>query len=151
MRPAGELQTPKSLRAIRTFAISSELVKRLHAYQRDHWMRNELGLMFASQRGNPLSMDNFRNRVLNPILKQLGIDRKLKAMGIKRCGNYAFRHMNATVMDEIGTPLKTRQHRLGHAQIETTMNHYTHKVDADDRKAAEAIGAMLSPTVERVN
>ncbi len=42
---------------------------------------------------NPLSMDNFRNRVLNPILRQLGIDKKLKAMGIKRCRNYAFRHM----------------------------------------------------------
>jgi integrase len=96
-------------------------------------------------------MDNFRNRVLNPILKKLKIDEKLKAMGIKRCGNYAFRHMNATVMDEIGTPLKTRQHRLGHAQIETTMTHCTHKVDADDRKAAEAIGAMLPPTVEMVN
>lgn len=31
-------------------------------YQQHHWMRNELELMFASQRGNPLSMDNFRNR-----------------------------------------------------------------------------------------
>jgi len=91
-------------------------------------------------------MDNFRNRVLNPLLKQLGIDKKPKAMGIKRCGNYAFRHMNATVMDEIGTPLKTRQHRLGHARIETTMAHYTHEVDADDGDAAEAIGSMLSPT-----
>jgi len=144
----GKLQTPKSVKAVRKFAISSDLVQRLRDYQRDHWRRNELGLVFASQEGNPLSMDNFRNRVLNPILKELKIDEKLKAMGIKRCGNYAFRHMNATVMDEIGTPLKTRQHRLGHAQIETTMKHYTHKVDADDRKAAETIGAMLSPTVD---
>ena len=146
----GKLQTPKTSTAIRTFAISSALVQRLLAYQRDHWVRNGLGLMFASQRGNPLSMDNFRNRVLNPILGKLGIDKKLNAMGIKRCGNYAFRHMNATVMDEIGAPLKTRQHRLGHAQIETTMNHYTHKVDADDRHVAEALGSMLSPTAETI-
>ena len=55
-----------------------------------------------------------------------------------------------TVMDEIGTPLKTRQHRLGHARIETTMVHYTHRVDADDRGAAEAIGSMLSPTAETI-
>ncbi|MGA8089150.1 MAG: tyrosine-type recombinase/integrase [Terracidiphilus sp.] len=146
----GKLQSPKTRAAIRTFAISSNLVQRLRKYQRDHWTRNELGLMFASKRRNPLSMDNFRNRVLNPILKHLEIDIKLKAMGIKRCGNYAFRHMNATVMDEIGTPLKTRQHRLGHARIETTMAHYTHKVDADDRGAAEAIGSMLSPTRETI-
>ena len=87
--------------------------------------------MFASKLGNPLSMDNFRNRVLNPILKQLGIDQKLNAMGIKRCGNYAFRHRNATVMDSMDTPLKTRQHRLGHGHIEAAMNHSTHEVDAD--------------------
>jgi len=36
----------------------------------------------------------------------------------------------------------------GHAQIETTLNHYTHKVDADDKQAAKTIGVMLSPTVE---
>jgi integrase len=58
--------------------------------------------------------------------------------------------MNATVMDEIGTPLKTRQHSLGHAQIENTMTHYTRKVDADDRQAAEAIEVMLSPAVKTV-
>ena len=63
----GKLQSPKSTNAIRAFAISSELILRLQAYQRDHWMRNKLGLMFASQEGTPLSMDNFRNRVLNPI------------------------------------------------------------------------------------
>jgi integrase len=97
-----------------------------------------------------LSMDNFRNRVLNPILKQLGIDKKLKQLGIQRCGNYAFRHVNATVMDAMDTPRKTRQHRLGHAQIETTMTYYTHKADGDDRHAAEAIGAMLSPSVETI-
>jgi integrase len=129
----GKLQTPKTRTAIRTFAISSYLVQRLRNYRRNHWTRNDLGLMFASKRGNPLSIDSFRNRVLNSILKQLGIDKKVKAMGIKRCGNYAFRHMNATAMDEIGTTLKTRQHRLGHSWIETTMAHYTHKVDADDR------------------
>lgn len=106
------------------------------------------GQVFTAQEPEGVGEDNFRNRVRNPILKQLGIDKKLKAMGIKRCGNYAFRHMNATVMDEIGIPLKTRQHRLGHARIETTMSHYTHKVDADDRGAAEAIGSMLSPAAE---
>src|SRR5260370_14521350 len=69
----GKLQTPKTNAAVRTFAISSELVQRLRTYQRDHWMKSPLGLMFVSKRGNPLSMDNFRNRILNPILKDLYI------------------------------------------------------------------------------
>jgi integrase len=88
-------------------------------------------------------MDNFRNRVLNPILEALGIDKKLERLGIARCGNYAFRHMNATLMDTINTPMKTRMKRLGHAQIETTLKHYTHAQDADDLAVAETIGVLL--------
>jgi hypothetical protein len=53
--------------------------------------------------------------------------------------------MNATVMDTLNTPMKTRQKRLGHAQIETTLKHYTHAIDADDQLAADRIGARLNP------
>jgi integrase len=89
-------------------------------------------------------MDNFRQRVLNPILVELGIDKKLERLGIARCGNYAFRHMNATLMDQLNVPMKTRQKRLGHADEQTTLKHYTHAIDADDRMAADRIGALLA-------
>jgi hypothetical protein len=93
-------------------------------------------------------MDNFRNRVLNPILEELGIDKKLERLGITRCGFYPMRHMNLTLMDSLNTPMKTRQKRAGHAQIETTLKHYTHAIDADHRLAADQIGALLSPKGE---
>lgn len=107
-------------------------------------MRAAAGKSIRQSGGKPLSMDNFLKRVLNPILAELGIDKKLERLGITRCGNYAFRHMNATLMDTLNTPMKTRQKRLGHAQIETTLKHYTHAIDADDRMAADRIGALLA-------
>jgi integrase len=71
---------------------------------------------------------------------------KLDELGIDRCGNYAFRRMNGTVMDRLlKTPLKTRQKRFGHASIETTLTHYTEAVDADDVQAAEQLGSLLDP------
>jgi Phage integrase family len=146
------VQTPKSRAGIRTFAISGSLAEDLRNLV-DSTSDNDYGLVFVTDPGRgkrnpggkPLSMDNFRHRVLNPILKELGIDKKLERMGITRCGNYAFRHMNATLMDSLNTPMKTRQKRLGHAQIETTLKHYTHAIDADDQLAADQIGALLSP------
>jgi hypothetical protein len=57
--------------------------------------------------------------------------------------------MNATLMDTLNTPMKTRQKRLGHAQIETTLKHYTHAIDADDQLAADQIGALLSPSANQ--
>jgi integrase len=144
-----DIQTPKTENAVRRFSISQRLADDLREYiaavKADKTSpRNPHGLVWTTEDGNPLSMDNFRNRVLNPILDGLGIRAKVKALGV-RGGNYPFRHMNATVMDGLSTPLKTRQKRLGHADIATTLTHYTHSQDADDMAVADALGALLSP------
>lgn len=95
--------------------------------------------------GNPLSMDTFRQYILNPILDELGIRAKIQALGV-RGGNYAFRHMNMTEQSRLGVPLKTIQKRVGHAiGSDVTMTHYIHAVDSDDLAAADALGALLSP------
>jgi integrase len=145
-----QVQTPKTKAGVRTFAISSALgeeVRKLSASSSPAMTttRDSSRLLFTTEAGNPLSMDNFRQRVLNPILAELGIDKKLERMGITRCGNYAFRHMNATLMDTLNTPMKTRQKRLGHADVTTTLTHYSHPQDADDMAVADALGALLSP------
>jgi integrase len=146
-----QVQTPKSKAGVRTLAVSAALAGELRKLI-DSTPENSYGLVWVTppgrkrgSGGKPLSMDNFRNRVLNPILKELGIDRKLERLGVARCGNYAFRHMNATLMDAINTPMKTRMKRLGHAQIETTLKHYTHAADPDDVAVADTIGALFSP------
>ena len=88
-------------------------------------------------------MDNFRHRVLGPILKKLGINPPM------RCGLYAFRHMNMTELARLGVPLKTIQKRAGHAiGSDVTMEHYIHSVDSDDIAAADMMGALLSPKQE---
>jgi integrase len=158
-----KVQTPKSKNAVRSFAISAALDEAIREMIHGNNVLDDRGihdgtasgvvaagetarlLIFTTETGRPLSMDNFRQRVLNPILQELGIREKLDRLNVLRCGNYAFRHMNATLMDTINTPMKTRQKRLGHAQIETTLKHYTHAIDADDRLAADRIGALFSP------
>lgn len=140
------VQTVKSNAGNRTFAISERLGADIqqHIAELEH---NRYGLLFVSTSGRPLSMDNFRNRILNPILAELGILAKIRARGI-RGGNYAFRHMNATLMDRLNAPMKIRIKRLGHSKAETTLTHYTHQVDADDVALAEQIGALLGPKDE---
>ena len=44
-------------------------------------------------------------------------------------------------------PVKIAQEQLGHASISTTLNLYTHVVDASHRKAIEALKRELFPTV----
>jgi integrase len=139
------IQTPKTQNAVRQFAISSGLAEEIRRHiEATEGQRNPHGLVFTAESGRPLSMDNFRNRVLNPILESLGIKEKMRSAGV-RGGNYAFRHGNATLMDSLRIPLKVRQQRLGHADPNTTLVHYTHTISEEEIAAAEQIGAMLSP------
>jgi integrase len=138
------VQTVKSNAGNRTFAISERLGADIQQRVADS-EHNRYGLLFVSASGRPLSMDNFRNRILNPILAELGILAKIRTRGI-RGGNYAFRHMNATLMDRLNAPMAVRQKRLGHRPgSDVTMKHYTHEVAADDVALAEQIGALLNP------
>lgn len=139
-----QIQTPKTSNSLRTFAISAALERDLRQHIAETQERsNPYGLVFTSETGGPLSMDNFRHRVLDPILVTVGLRDKLDTLGV-RCGLYGFRHMNATVLDSLGTPLATRQRRLGHAPgSQVTLKNYTHSIDADDLQAADQLGAML--------
>ena len=46
-------------------------------------------------------------------------------------------------------PVKIAQEQLGHASISTTLNIYTHVVDASHRKAVEALEDLLFGQLDR--
>jgi integrase len=47
-------------------------------------------------------------------------------LGIERAGLHAFRHRNASMMDQLAAPVKVRQERLGHSDPSLTRRVYTH-------------------------
>jgi integrase len=128
----GKLQTVKSRKGNRRFPISPELVDHLKTQLRT-WRPNILGLLFATAKGTPWDHSLVRKRKFHPLLRKLGI---------QQCGFHAFRHANATLLDQINAPMAGRLNRLGHAEPQTTMN-YTHVVTSDERKTAEELGKIL--------
>jgi integrase len=107
----GKLQMPKTKKAFRHCLLSSDLLEHLQQFL-NSWKANEHRLLFASRNGTPVDSDNIRKRHLYPLLDNLGI---------RRAGLHAFRHGNSSVMDSLGTPLKLRQDRLGHADASFTI------------------------------
>jgi integrase len=129
----GELQDPKSENAVRTFAISSRLREHLRGFLAG-WRRNPERLVFATRNGTPWDTNLHVKRKFRPLLRKLGI---------QECGLHAFRHANASLMDELSVPMKVRQQRLRHSDPRLTMNTYTHMAGADDERIAEQLGEML--------
>lgn len=131
----GQIQTVKSRKGNRRLPISARLVECLRLYLRT-WRPNALGLLFATKMGTPWDHSLVRKRKFHPLLTRLGIP---------KCGFHAFRHGNATLLDQIGAPMAVRQDRLGHAEAQTTMG-YTHAVTADERTTTDDLGRILHVT-----
>lgn len=128
----GKIQTVKSKKGNRICEISEHLVSHLRKYIFD-LKPNPLGLLFCTSNGTPWDADTLRRRRFHPLLKKLNI---------VPCGFHAFRHANATIMDQKQVPIATRQNRLGQSDPRTTMS-YTHAVSQDGRRFAEELGASL--------
>jgi hypothetical protein len=56
---------------------------------------------------------------------------------------HQFRHIHSSLLNDLNVPMKIAQEQLGHASIATTLNAYTHAVDASHRKAIEAVEREL--------
>jgi integrase len=61
------------------------------------------------------------------------------------------RHFMATTMLTAGVPVSVVAGRLGHARAATTLNVYSHFVEAGDEAAAVALGDILSGGPERAD
>ena len=129
----GKIQTVKSKKGNRICEISPFLVEHLRSYV-NAWRPNGPGLLFATRNGTPWDTDTVRKRSLYPLLAKLKIE---------RCGFHAFRHGNATVMDQEHVPIATRTNRLGQSDARTTMG-YTHAISEDGRRFAARLGQLLT-------
>ena len=59
---------------------------------------------------------------------------------------HSLRHTNATLLIAGGTDLRTVSKRLGHSNMTTTGNIYTHAIQTADERAAEVLGNILDIT-----
>lgn len=99
----------------------------------DKW--HETGYVFTQINGLPMSLDT--------IGWYMG---KLSKHNLK-VHPHALRHSNASILVASGQDIKTVSHRLGHANVSTTMNIYTHFIKAADAKASDSLekSILISP------
>jgi integrase len=57
-----------------------------------------------------------------------------KSAGLGRVTWHQFRHIHSSLLNDLRVPVKA-QEQLGHASVTTTLNVYTHVVDASHHRA----------------
>lgn len=76
---------------------------------------------FAAPRGSRITPDVLRKDVLYPALDRIGIPRSARAAGF-----HTFRHSAASFINAQTGNLTLAQRFLGHSQLSTTADVYTH-------------------------
>ncbi|MXS25246.1 tyrosine-type recombinase/integrase [Enterococcus gallinarum] len=108
------IQTPKTPSSIRRISIDDKTVSILQEYKK----KSPDGLVFQSEDGGILSPAKPRKWYLTA-MKNLPDD-------FKQISIHGFRHTHASLLFEAGASIKDVQSRLGHSDIQTTMDVYTH-------------------------
>ncbi len=134
---------PKTRQARRSVPISEGLVQALLAHREavDELRRRagelwtELDLVFPTEIGTPMSLDNLRSRNFKRILERAGLPRDIRV--------YDLRHTSATLLLLADEHPKVVAERLGHATVQMTLDTYSHLLPTLQRRATEKLAQVL--------
>ncbi len=135
----GHNSTPKTQGGIRDVPVGPALDRAL----RQHSARSQTSddsLVFPSRNGTYLRPGNLHKRHLLPACAKAKLP---------RFSWHDFRRTHATLLSDMGEPLKTAQAQLGHASLSTTAELYAQAVPASQRAAVErlekTVGLLVDP------
>lgn len=135
------IQTPKTRKSIRTISIDDTTLNALKTWKNE--LRKELfkqgknidkgdGFIFHTQKGN------FIIKYIDKFLPSF-----LKKYDLPPIKPHGFRHTHASLLFESGASIKEVQDRLGHENIKTTMDIYTHVTKSAREKTAEKFAKYI--------
>ena len=137
----GKFQSPKTRKSRRTMPLGPQTI----VWLREHRLRAKRtesdDLLFGNRKGQPLRESKLLRNVLQPAAERAGLGRVTW---------HQFRHIHSSLLNDLRVPVKIAQEQLGHSSISTTLNIYTHVVDASHRKAIEALERELFPSVPKL-
>lgn len=132
------IQSVKSTRSDRTIPMAPPLQAILEEHMRTTWRENDLGLVFCTKAGRPVSHTKILERHLWPLLDAIGAERR---------GLHSFRHTATSILIEAGVPLPLVREIVGHASVSTTLGIYGHVLRPEHREAMAKVAAILLPVV----
>ena len=130
------ISTPKTKKSIRTVSIDNETVLTLKKWKLEQAKKlmkkginslNKHQLLFTYQ----------NNKLYRPCYVNDWLDTIIKTYNLKKITIHGFRHSHCSLLFEMGTPIQVVQERLGHTNIKTTMDIYTHVTEKQRDEIAD--------------
>ncbi len=137
----GRFGSPKTRSSRRDVPMSEPVQKAFEVQRGQSRQTFPDDLVFATRKQTPLNPKNLLRRVLRPTCV---------ALGLPAITWHSFRHTHATLLGEVGESLRTAQAILGHSDLGTTLNVYTHAIPESQRRAVDNVADILFANVRKV-
>lgn len=134
-------ETTKTYQA-RPVELDEGLMAELRQHMRDRVLWSPDAPLFTTERGAPVRLSNFRDRVLSPAVKAAGLPSAWVTP-------YALRHTCASLLARNGVGVHVAARMMGHDPAEY-LRTYTHLYDGDLTGAASALGRARAEALAEV-
>lgn len=134
-------KTPKSNRTVSLPAEIFEMLKQLKAQQ----LERKLQLQNKYKDSPAVIQDPWGDCLYPHALYKWYVD-FCKKNNLKCVGLHGLRHTHASMLANMGTDKMQLSRRLGHSQLSTTMNIYTHLFEDTDKSIADDLSALYMKT-----
>lgn len=137
------IQTPKTATSKRAIVLDAITLSMLNNWRKQQ-AKDFLKLGFNTMNENQLIFPNTKNELMIPTKPDQKLDRIIKKNELKRITIHGFRHTHCSLLFEAGASVKEVQDRLGHSDIQTTMNIYAHVTEKAKEKTAEKFAKYVN-------
>lgn len=130
------IQTPKTKTSVRTISIDSKtssILKSWRISQKKDYLK--LGINTATT--NQLLFSSIDNGLIQPSKSRKWLMHIFNKYNLKQITTHGFRHTHCSLLFESGANIQEVQDRLGHSDVKTTMNIYTHVTEQAKEKIAD--------------
>ena len=138
-----KIQTPKTKSSNRVISLDTETMQVLKMWQLEQ-RKQLLKLGINAMNKHQLIFSNGKNSFIIVPTVRLAIKQIAKKAGIYPITTHGFRHTHATLLFASGMDIKQVQARLGHSNVQTTLNIYTHAMKDKQDKIGDEFAKYIN-------
>lgn len=130
------ISTTKTKKSVRTVSLDAESIAILKKWKIEQ-AKELMSIGINSLNKHQLLFTYDANKLYRPSYSNCWLEQIIKKYNLKKITMHGFRHSHCSLLFEMGTPIQVVQDRLGHTNIKTTMDIYTHVTEKQRDDIAE--------------
>ena len=130
------ISTTKTKKSVRTVSVDAETIAILKKWKIEQ-AKELMSIGINSLNKHQLLFTYDANKLYRPSYSNCWLEQIIKKYNLKKITMHGFRHSHCSLLFEMNTPIQVVQDRLGHTNIKTTMDIYTHVTEKQRDDIAE--------------